>query len=77
MKGNNWDIISQAGKGAALAETSQKAKAEAETMRKLITIPKDFDTAFSEAKAAGKVGGKFASYITEAVRLKLKQDGII
>lgn len=76
MQKNQWDAISKAGIGAALAETSQK-KAVDDKKRKLIAYPTDFESQFELAKKQGKVSGTFSGYIVEALRLKLKEDGII
>jgi hypothetical protein len=77
MPKDMWDKLSVAGKGAALSETSQKKEDANVSMNKMITIPKEFDIQFKKAKKEGRIGGTFAGYITEAVRLKLKEDGII
>lgn len=76
MSDSKWDLLSKASAGAALAENSQK-KMGNDKKRKLIAYPFEFEQQFELAKKEGRVIGTFSNYIVDAIRSKLKEDGII
>lgn len=76
----SWDKLGSAGKGAVLAETSNEKETVALSAgykRKVIRHPVSFEAAFDKAKTDGRITGTWAAYITEAIRVKLTEDGFL
>lgn len=74
-----WESLKTVGKGAVLAETSESDQVAASTIgkRKAFRHPVAFEDAFNKAKKEGRITGTWSAYITEAVRLKLTNDGFL
>lgn len=65
--------------GANLRENSrlEVKEVKSEEIKKLLTIPREFDLIIREAKKDKIIIGSINSYIIEAVRLRLIKDGLL